>query len=108
MTTEPWRAIGVFITLEDPSRDMLTEATTAGFYHSPSWDKGYPALLALTIADLMHGHAGVQMPLEYDTNFVWQRKVRRGVSAICPDGWAWLAAAAPTSRNAFESRARYR
>ena len=23
--------IGVFITLEDPSRDMLTEATTAGF-----------------------------------------------------------------------------
>ncbi|HEX2349150.1 MAG TPA: hypothetical protein VHI51_12020 [Ktedonobacterales bacterium] len=85
------------------------KATTAGFYHSPNWDKGYPALLALTIADLMHGHAGVQMPLEYDTNFVWQRVVWRGVSAIRPDGWAWACSRRPTtSRSAVERTARYR
>lgn len=59
--------IGVFITLEDPSRDMLTEATTAGFYHSPGWGKEYPALQILTIADLIGGRAQVQMPPEYQT-----------------------------------------
>ena len=59
--------IGVFLTLEDPSRDMLTEATTAGFYHSPGWGKDYPALQVLTIADLMQNRSGVQMPPEYQT-----------------------------------------
>jgi site-specific DNA-methyltransferase (adenine-specific) len=59
--------IGVFITLEDPSRDMVTEATTAGFYHSPGWGRDYPALQILTIADLMQRRARVQMPPEYQT-----------------------------------------
>jgi site-specific DNA-methyltransferase (adenine-specific) len=30
-------AIGVFITLEPPSKDMITEADSAGFYHSLGW-----------------------------------------------------------------------
>lgn len=59
--------IGVFLTLEDPSRDMLTEATTAGFYHSPGWGKDYPALQVLTIDEVMLGRAAVQMPPEYQT-----------------------------------------
>ena len=59
--------IGVFITLEDPTADMKTEATTAGFYHSDGWRKDYPALQILTIADLMSGHARVQMPPDYLT-----------------------------------------
>ncbi len=59
--------IGVFITLEDPSADMKTEATTTGFYHSPGWHKDYPALQILTIADLLAGRAQVQMPPDYAT-----------------------------------------
>jgi site-specific DNA-methyltransferase (adenine-specific) len=54
-------AMGVFITLETPSRDMQAEAAAAGFYHSPGWDRDYPKLQILTIADLFNG-AQVQMP----------------------------------------------
>lgn len=54
-------AIGIFITLEKPSRDMEAEAVSAGFYHSPGWDKDYPKLQILTIAELLNG-AEVKMP----------------------------------------------
>lgn len=59
-------AIGVFITLEEPSRDMVTEAVSAGFYHSPGWNKNYPRIQILTIEQLLHG-AEVQMPTQFGT-----------------------------------------
>ena len=37
-------AIGVFVTLEPPSRDMVTEAASAGFYHSKIWNKDFPRI----------------------------------------------------------------
>ena len=46
-------ALGVFITLENPSRDMVTEAVTAGFYHSDTWNKDFPKIQILTIEDLL-------------------------------------------------------
>lgn len=54
-------AIGVFITLEPPSSEMNKAAVTAGFYHSAPWDKDYPRIQILTVADLLHG-AEVKMP----------------------------------------------
>ncbi|KAA3615634.1 MAG: site-specific DNA-methyltransferase [Calditrichaeota bacterium] len=54
-------AIAVFISLENPTKDMQTEAVTAGFYHSPGWDKKYPKLQILTIEQLLGG-AEIQMP----------------------------------------------
>ena len=48
-------AIGLFITLEKPSRDMTTEAVGKGFYHSEGWNKDYPKLQILTIEDLLTG-----------------------------------------------------
>jgi DNA modification methylase len=54
-------AMGVFITLEEPSRDMKVEASSAGYYHSPGWNKDYPRVQILTIAELLHG-AEVKMP----------------------------------------------
>lgn len=54
-------AIGVFITLEDPTAPMRIEATTAGSYRSPGWGRDYPKIQILTIADLLHG-AEVKMP----------------------------------------------
>src|SRR5205823_14229925 len=54
-------AIGVFITLEKPSRDMTTEAVGKGFYHSPGWNKDYPRLQILTIEDLLSGKQ-LEMP----------------------------------------------
>jgi site-specific DNA-methyltransferase (adenine-specific) len=37
-------AMSVFITLEESTRDMTTEAVSAGFYHSPGWNKDYPRI----------------------------------------------------------------
>jgi hypothetical protein len=48
-------AIGVFITLEPPSAPMLTAAAAAGHYHSPGWNRDYPALQILTIEELLAG-----------------------------------------------------
>lgn len=54
-------AIGVFITLEPPSGEMTLEATRAGFYTSPGWQRNYPKVQILTIEELLHG-AEVKMP----------------------------------------------
>lgn len=67
-------AMGVFITLDNPTRDMDTEAAVAGVYHSPGWDRDYPKLQILTIADLLNG-AEVKMP-PAATTFKQARKVQ--------------------------------
>ena len=58
--------IGVFLTLEEPSRDMQTEAVSAGFYESPGWGKRYPRMQILTIAELLRG-AEIAMPPPFGT-----------------------------------------
>src|SRR5258708_25368493 len=59
-------AIGVLITLEEPSRDMVTEALKAGFYHSSGWNKDFPRIQIFTIAELLHG-AEIKMPPQFGT-----------------------------------------
>jgi site-specific DNA-methyltransferase (adenine-specific) len=54
-------AIGVFLTLEKPSKDMTTEAVGCGFYHSPGWNKDFPKLQILTVEELLAGKQ-VQLP----------------------------------------------
>jgi site-specific DNA-methyltransferase (adenine-specific) len=68
-------AIGVFVTLEAPTRDMQTEAASAGFYHSPGWGQNYPTVQILTIKALLHGVA-VQMPRPHGT-FKQAQRVRQ-------------------------------
>lgn len=58
--------IGVFITLEPPTKDMDTEAATAGLYHSPWFGNNYPKIQILTIAQLLAG-AEIKMPPPYGT-----------------------------------------
>jgi site-specific DNA-methyltransferase (adenine-specific) len=53
--------MGIFITLEPPSKDMTTEAVTAGYYQQPGWDKPYPKIQIMTVAELLRG-IKVQMP----------------------------------------------
>jgi len=68
-------AIGVFITLEPPSKDMTTEAASAGFYHSPGWNKDYPRIQILTIDELLH-NAELKMPPQFGT-FKQARRVQQ-------------------------------
>jgi site-specific DNA-methyltransferase (adenine-specific) len=48
--------MGAFISLEEPSRDMLREALSAGFYYSPGWKKDYPRIQVLSVAQLMQAN----------------------------------------------------
>lgn len=56
--------IGVLITLEKPTREMETEAASAGFYASDLWQQKYPRVQILAIEDLLTGKP-VQMPPAY-------------------------------------------
>ena len=55
-------AMGVFLTLEEPTAQMKQEAVTAGYYHSPGWNQDYPRIQILTVKDLLSGTARLQMP----------------------------------------------
>ena len=48
-------AMGFLISLEIPSKPMLTEALSAGYYHSPGWGKDYPRLQIRTVEQLLAG-----------------------------------------------------
>jgi site-specific DNA-methyltransferase (adenine-specific) len=60
-------AIGVFITLEEPTPEMEHEAVVSGYYRSPGWGQDFPKIQILTIAALLPGTAQVQMPPAYGT-----------------------------------------
>lgn len=67
--------MGVFITLEEPSKEMVKEALSAGYYHSPGWNEDYPTIQILTISELLKG-ARVKMPPQYGT-FKQAQKVQQ-------------------------------
>jgi hypothetical protein len=54
-------AIGLLISMEDPTKPMQTEAVTAGFYESQLWNRKYPKIQLLTVADLLAGKQ-IDMP----------------------------------------------
>lgn len=54
-------AIGVLISMEEPTKPMRVEAATAGFYEFKKWGKEYPKLQLLTIAELLAGKK-IDMP----------------------------------------------
>ncbi len=55
--------IGIFITLDEPSREMELEATTAGVYTSPIDGRDYPRIQILTIRELLDEHKKPMLPL---------------------------------------------
>ncbi|MDQ2751501.1 MAG: restriction endonuclease [Bacteroidota bacterium] len=71
--------MGVFITLEEPTRDMKTEAVSAGYYESPGWNQKFQRIQILTIAELLRG-AKIDMPPQYGT-FKQAQKVKQDGAA---------------------------
>ena len=65
-------ALGIFITLEPPTGPMQAEAISAGFYHSPGWNKDYPKIQILTVEELLHGKT-VDMPPQTQTNVTFTK-----------------------------------
>lgn len=72
-------AMGVFITLEPPTRDMTKEALSAGVYASPVYGKDFPRIQILTIEDLLAGEQ-VKMPTHQIT-FKQAERVKSGPTA---------------------------
>lgn len=68
-------AIGVFITLEPPTKDMRVEAVVSGVHDSRLWQQSYPRCQILTIEELLDG-AAVQMPPTHGT-FQKARLIRK-------------------------------
>jgi hypothetical protein len=64
--TREGAAIGVLITMEEPTQPMRTEAAEAGFYHSPGWNQNYPRIQLRTIAELLAGK-GIDVPPQHVT-----------------------------------------
>lgn len=54
-------AIGLFVTLEEPTKPMKVEATSAGFYRGVN-GKDYPKVQILTISELLAGHKRAEFP----------------------------------------------
>ncbi len=65
-------AIGVLITLQEPTQPMRTEAAGAGFYRSPGWNTEYPRLQVLTVAGLLEGK-GIHMPPLGQVNVTYKK-----------------------------------
>lgn len=47
--------MGLFLTLEEPTREMVKEADATSPYISPRWKHEYPKIQMLTIAELLSG-----------------------------------------------------
>ncbi len=73
-------AMGMFVTLEEPSRDMKKEAVSAGYYRSPGWGQDYPRIQILTVEDLLHG-AEAKMPPQHGTFKEAQRVRTQGADS---------------------------
>lgn len=70
--------IGVFITLQKPTKPMQKEALSAGFYKSPS-GKPYPKIQILTIEDLINGNKNIERPPKIAINDVTFKKAKRHI-----------------------------
>ena len=54
-------ALGLFISLDDPTRDMRAEEASGGFYQSDLWQKDFPKIQLRTIGQLLAGQ-GFDLP----------------------------------------------
>lgn len=73
-------AIGVFITLEPSTKDMIAAALKMGFYRSIGWGQDFPRIQILTIEELLHG-ATIKMPPQFGT-FKQAQRVEQSSNAI--------------------------
>ncbi|MFH0910961.1 MAG: DNA methyltransferase [Planctomycetota bacterium] len=71
-------AIGVLISMEEPTQPMRAEAAGAGFYSSPGWSRDYPRLQLLMIEELLSGKRVDYPPSkQVDVTYKRARRARR-------------------------------
>jgi DNA modification methylase len=67
-------AIGVLITMHEPTRPMREDAAAAGFYHA-GWEgqSAYPRIQLLTVAKLLDGSARIESPASSQANVTFKK-----------------------------------
>jgi DNA modification methylase len=65
-------AIGVLVSFQEPTKAMKREAADAELYHSPGWNKKYPRLQLITIAELLKGK-NIQCPPSRHANVTFKK-----------------------------------
>jgi len=70
--------IGVFITLQTPTKPMIKEAISSGFYQSPS-GKYYPKIQILTIEDLLYNNKNIERPPKIAIKDITFKKAKRHI-----------------------------
>lgn len=64
--------MGVFLTLEPPSKGMIAQAATAGFYKPDggvNWPKPFPKIQIVTVEQLFQPSNPIQMPWQDSSVF---------------------------------------
>lgn len=69
-------AIGLFITLDNPTSVMQREAVGAGYFHSDIWQKDYPKVQIRTIEQLLAGN-DFDLPPQAGSMYQPAQRVRR-------------------------------
>ena len=54
-------ALGLFISLEPPTRDMRQEAASGGLFHSDLWARDFPKIQLRTVGEMLSGQ-GFELP----------------------------------------------
>jgi hypothetical protein len=68
-------AIGVLVSFQEPTKQMIREAASAGFYESP-WRK-HPRIQLLTVREILEEGRGVDYPNTAGTNLTFKRSLPR-------------------------------
>lgn len=78
-------ALGVLITMQEPTAPMRTEAVTAGFYESTAWNTRHPKLQLLTVAELLAG-ARIDMPPLRQVNATFKKAKKEPAASRATEG----------------------
>jgi len=70
-------AMGLFVTLEEPTAPMRLEATEAGFYHSDLSGRDYPAVQIITIRELLEEGRKPNLPLLILSPYQQAHRIKR-------------------------------
>jgi site-specific DNA-methyltransferase (adenine-specific) len=71
-------AMGILLTLEEPTQQMKSEAAAAGLYRSPGWQQEYPRIQILTVDDLLQHRVEARHP---STNISFKQAAKAAADA---------------------------
>ena len=74
-------AIGVLVTIKEPTRGMIDAAASAGVYQSNFTKKSYPKIQIITAGDIVHGKMVEMPPIESLSQYKAAPKAKRGTQS---------------------------